>query len=263
MTRSKIILAGAAAVILVAAVAVKWFFFPSIKDAYFAMNQNSLRQVPAGLVAVRPTKFSNSPRKGTLWASVKVSGKDVWRMMGRNVSFKELMAQAYGQPQNRVMLPVGAPTNNFDFLVTERGDLREVLQTAVRKKPGYTAKMETHDEDVLALKVRDASLPGLTVSDASTRQNVHFDKGKLYFTHMRLQEITGGLEQAVKTPVVDKTDLTNFYDFSVVWDQQMQRQMRDDAAATAAMKKILNGWGIELEPDNDQVEMLVVKSASL
>jgi uncharacterized protein (TIGR03435 family) len=259
---NKIILACSVTVAVIAAVAVKWFFFPAIKDAYFSMNENSLRQVPSGLVVVRPTKFSKSSRKGTMWASVKVSGKDVWRMMGRNVGFKELMAQAYGQPEGRVMLPVGAPTNSFDFLVTARGDLRKILQTAVRKKVGYIANLESHDEDVLALKIKDASLPGLTVSAADTKQNVNFDKGKLYFSHMRLQAVTGGLEQMLKTPVVDKTDLTNFYDFSAVWNTQFQRQLQNETTAADTLKKILGGWGLGLEPDTDQIQMLVVKSAT-
>ena len=263
MTRtSKIILACAATAVVVAAVAVKWIFFPSIKDAYFTMNQQSFRQVPAGLVLVRPTHFPKSTRKGIMSDTIQVSGKRVWRMMGRNVTLQQLVAMAYGRSQARVVLPASAPQTNFDFLVTVRGDQQQQLQKAIRKKLGLIARPETRDEEVLTLKVANGTLPGLTVSDASAKPNVNFKDGKLYFTHMRPSALTGGLEQMLKLPVVDKTDLTNFYDFSAGWDSQMQRQIQNEATATAAIKKILNGWGLELEPDSDRVEVLVVKNAT-
>jgi|ERR1039457_3895862 uncharacterized protein (TIGR03435 family) len=263
MTRThKIVLAGTVALIIVAAVAVKWIFFPSIKDAYFTMNQQSLGQAPSGLVVVRPTHFPKSIRKGIMSDTIQVSGQRVWRMMGRNVTFQQLVAAAYGRSEARVVLPATAPKTNFDFLVTVRGNQQQQLQKAIRKKLGFIAQTETSDEEVLTLKIANGTLPGLTASDASAKPNVHFDKGKLYFTHMRPSALTEGLEQMLKLPVVDKTDLTNFYDFSAVWDSQMQRQIQNEATATAAIKKILNGWGLALEPDSDRVEVLVVKSAT-
>jgi len=262
MTRtSKIILGGVLAVAVVAAVAAKWIFFPAVKDVYFTLNQQVFRRVPAGLVVVRPTHFPKSARKGIISDTVQVHGKPVWRMMGRNVSLQQLVAAAYGQNAARVVLPAISPKNNFDFLVTVRGDLRPSLQKAIRKKLGYVAQAEQRDTDVLAMKIRDASLPGLTVSDAGTKQNVNFDKGKIYFSHMRLQAITGGLEQVLKTPIVDKTDLTNFYDFSAVFDLAFQRQLQNDKTAPDAIKKLLNGWGLTLEPDTESVQVLVVKNA--
>lgn len=263
MTRTKqIILASAVAAGVVAAVAVKWIFFPSIKDTYFTMNQQSLRQAPSGLVVVRPTHFPKSSRKGIMSDTVQVSGKPVWRVMGRNVSFKQLVAMAYGRREGRVALPADAPQGNFDFLVTVRGDQQQSLQKAVRKELGYIAQTETRDASVLALKIKNGNLPGLVVSEEGAKENVDFRDGKLYFTHLKLQAITGNMEQMLKLPVVDKTDLTNFYDFSTTWDPKTQMQMRNDATARAAVEKILNNWGLGLEPENEPVELLVVKSAS-
>lgn len=261
-SRAKILTACSVVLVAAAAVAAKWMFFPSIKDAYFTMNQRALDHVPAGLAYVRPTHFPKSSRQGIMTDNVTVSGKRVWRMMGRNVTFQQLMAVAYGRDQARVVLPVLAPKVNFDFLDTVGADQQKHLQTAIRKKLGYVAQTETREVNVLALKIGNGGLPGLTVSDPNAKENVNFDKGKLYFTHMRLGELTGGLEQALKLPVVDKTALTNFYDFSASWDAQMQRQLGNEATAAAAVKKILDAWGLRLEPDSDQVEMLVVRSAS-
>lgn len=115
---------------------------------------------------------------------------------------------------------------------------------------------------MLTLKIINAGPPGLSASDDTAKPDVHWDKGKLFFTHMRVKMVTGGLEQMLKQSVVDKTDLTNFYDFSAVWDAQIQRQLQNETTATAAIKKILNGWGLGLQPDNDRVGVLVVKNAT-
>jgi len=261
MTRTKVVLGALVLTLIAAVVAVKLMFFPVIKDDYFGMKQENLREVPSGLVVVRPTHFPKSARKGIVSDSVRKSGKPVWRMMGRNVSFQQLMAVAYGRNPDRVIVPPDAPKTNFDFLFTMSGDLQPRLQAAIRKKLGFVARLEKRDSDALALTVQDASLPGLVVSDGNAKPNVNFEKGKLYFTHMRVQMMLDGLEQALKMPVVDKTDLTNFYDFSVTMDAQLQRQMQNDATATAAVKRILGAWGLALVPDTEQIEMLVVHSA--
>jgi len=49
--------------------------------------------------------------------------------------------------------------------------------------------------------------------------------------------------------------LTNFYDFSLVFTPQMQRGQID----RATVEKIIGEWGLGLEPDTAQMEMLVVK----
>jgi len=256
MSRTKIVVMACIAVVVLAAiVAVKLVFFPSVKDAYFTMNNRSLLMVPANLVVIRPTHFAKSPRKGLFYANSQRNGQNVQRMMGRDVTFRDLIAAAYGQNDSRISLPPDAPTNNYDFLVTVNADPEEHLKTGIRKKLGYTADMETHDADVLDLKVEDSSLPGLTVSPPGEKQNGDVRNGRLYFTHMKLGDLMGGVEQMLKMPVVDKTGLTNFYDFSLVFNPQVQRGQLD----RAGIEKIIGDWGLGLEPDIAQMEMLVVK----
>jgi len=263
MTRNgKIILAGVIAVALLATAGVKWIFFPSVKDAYFTLNDRALKQVPAGFAVVRPTHFSQSSRTGIMSTMVPVHGKPVWRMTGRNVTLKQIIALAYGRSEGRVLLPASAPTNHFDFLVTVSGDQEQRLQKAIRKKLGYVAHVETHDEDVLALKIKNGALPGLAISDGGAKENVHPDKGRLYLTHLRPGMLVNGFEQILKMPVVDKTDLTNFYDFSTAWGPQIQKQIGSEATARAALDKILAEWGLGLDPTTESVEVLVVKNGS-
>jgi uncharacterized protein (TIGR03435 family) len=115
--------------------------------------------------------------------------------------------------------------------------------------------------DVLALKVVDARLPGLTVSDAGERQNVRFENRKISFSHMQLMALTGDLERMIQTPVVDKLGLTNFYDYSLDWNEQTQRQMRNGTLTREVANKFLAGWGIRLEADTAPIQALVVEKA--
>jgi uncharacterized protein (TIGR03435 family) len=258
MSRTKTIVAVIVVVLLLAAaVGVKLLLFPSIKDAYFTMNGGSLPQVPANLVVIRPTHFASSTRKGTIYANVRRNGKNIPRIMGRNVPLSEVFATAYEQDVAKVVMPPAAPKGNYDFLVTSDDSLQEHLKTALRKKLGYTANLETRDAPVLDVKVENDALPGLTVSAADAKENEVMKNGRLYITHLKLTDLIDGLQQMLKTPVVDKTGLTNFYDFSLVWNSQVQRGQLD----RAAVEKILEEWGLGLESDTASLQMLFVKKA--
>jgi hypothetical protein len=241
-----IIIAAVLFLFVGAAVAVKMIWFPSVQDAWFATNSQKLRRVPAGIVVVRPTHFPKTATNALVYSNGRKSG--------RNVTFQQLMASAYNHDAGRVFLPPGTPKNNFDFLVTVPG-ADDGLRAAVRKKTGYIGNVENRETDVLALKVVDASSPGLKVSDAGEKSGQSMKNGRLYLTHQKIGEIVGGIGDIVKMPVVDKTELKDFYDFSFVWNQKIARGdvTRDD------VDNIIKEWGLALEPDTASVEMLVVK----
>jgi uncharacterized protein (TIGR03435 family) len=257
----KIVLFGVLVFVLVltgATAALKLIFFPSVKDAWFQLSAQQLRNVPGGLVIVRPTHFPKSLHKGVMVIGVKGAP---W-VLGRNTSLQQLMATAYNFNLARVILPPESPTNNFDFLITTPSNRDEHLRQAVRQKIGYVAHPETRTVDVLALKIVDASLPGLTVSGADEKQNVRFENRKINFTHLPLTAVTGELERMLNTPVVDKLGLTNFYDYSMVWNEQIQRQMRSGTLTREAADKILAAWGLGLHADTAAIPVLLVEKTT-
>jgi uncharacterized protein (TIGR03435 family) len=256
--KKTILLVSVVVLVLATAVAVKIFCFPSVDDKYFLINPQRLRQVPPGFAVVRPTHFPNSPQKSSPPGMMQTSVNGVMRMVGRNVPFQQLIAVAYGHNPGRITLPPDAPKGNFDYLVTMPKDPLTQLQSAIRRKLGYTAEVETLDTPVLALKIENPALPGLKVS-AATQENVAPKNGRLYFTHAQLSIVTDGLEGMLKTPVVDQTGLTNFYDFSLAWDAKTQREIQTGTMDTDTGSKILAEWGLGLEPDTASLEMLVVK----
>ena len=260
MTRTaKIAIASVAVVLLMsAAVLVKLIYFPAVREEYFQVNANHLRHVPAGLVVVRSTHSPVRRSGSSSPAMTQTVVNDTLWMVGRNFDLQQLMAMAYRCEPGRVTLPSDAPKGNYDFLVTVPKDPHERLQAAIGSKLGYRAERETRETDVLVLKVQNPSLPGLTVSTAG-RPNVSPKGGRLLCTHLKLAQIAQGLEQFLPLPVVDQTGLTNFYDFSVAWDMKTQQRIMNKSTARDALEKILNGWGLGLEPDTASLEMLVVK----
>ena len=154
----------------------------------------------------------------------------------------------------------GAPKGNFDFLVTVTKDAQASLQSAIRRKLGYTAHVEARDTPMFALKVKNPNLPGLKVSTATQEFQTQKD-GRLYFTHVTLASVKENLEQIIKTPVVDKTGLMNFYDFSLIWDAQTAKQIQSGTLDIETAKNILAELGLELEPDTETIDLLVVEKA--
>jgi uncharacterized protein (TIGR03435 family) len=257
-TKTAVTTSVAVLVLIALAVVVKLAFFQSVNDKFFQVRNNGvLQHAPPGLAIVRPTHFPKSPIIGI--ASATVNGAQ-W-MVGRNITFQNLIATAFSYNAERIILPFDAPKVNYDFLVTVPKDPEMHLQTAIRRKLGYTAQVETRDTSVLALKVEDPNSPGLKISAPGERENTDLRNGKLYFTHQHLTVVTDGLEQMIKSPVVDKTGLTNFYDFSLIWNQQIQQQISSGTMDQATGQKILANWGLALEPDTASLEMLVVKKA--
>lgn len=261
--KKKPILAVAAILIGVVIVVIKLLFFPSVKDNYFALNDRSLQQVPAGLVVLRPTHYPFLRHEGTMFAPPPRAGRDntnFW-IVGRNAPLRDVLAAAYDEYPSRVMLPAGVPETNFDFLVTVKSGPRQHLQAAIRQKLGYVAKKETRETEVLALKVMNPALPGLAVSRPDERRNLRFDDIKLNFTNLPVEVVTEVLKRYSTLSVVDKTGLTNFYDFSLRFDTPTRRQLQNETTARAAGDKMVQELGLKLAPDTESMEVLVVTLA--
>ena len=248
------------ALMLIAAAAVKMLFFPSIKDAWFSMDARSLQKAPAGLMVVRPTHFAFLRQKGILRIPAPHSpgGTNQW-IMGRDVPLTDVMAAAYDRNPSRVMLPPEAAAGRFDFLITATPVTR--FQAAIRQQLGYTAQIETRDASVLALKVADASLPGLTASRADEKRRINFRNERLYFTQMPLMALVNIFGRYFELPLVDKTDLTNCYDFSLTWNARTEKRFEDGTMTSDVLAPLVGPLGLKIEPDTASLDMLVVEKA--
>ena len=243
---------------IAAAIVVKLHYLPTVKDAYFKPDFDNLRQVPARIVAVRPTHTAHSI--GDPIRNLEEGGS-LLRAVGRDVTFRNLIAEAYDCSPGRVVLPSDAPKGGFDFLVTVPTDTREHLQSAIRTKLGYLAHHETRDADMLKLEVADPSLPGLTISPDGENETIQYNNGKLNFQHKNLKLFVAGLENGLALPVLDETGLTGRYNFSIAWSEAAQQKMQNGAFDLDGVKRVLKSLGLRLEPGTTSLDVVVVEKA--
>jgi len=253
-TKTKTVVAGLAFLaVVLAVIIVKYGFSPAIQDSYFKLNYMHFQTVPANLLVVRPTHFTND--SGNFMASTTPKiGQNVMRMLGRNVSLEQVVAVAYGCSPSRIVPPTVKPAGNFDYLVTVPYRQQERLQTAIKKKLGYAAHWVNRDADVLLLETTTADPPGFTLSASSANGNVAYKNGKYQFTHMRPAVMLGFLESSFKQPVLDRTGMTNFYDFSVAMNWRGPNGPDQDQ-----LESLLGNLGLKLEPATESTRMLVVE----
>jgi uncharacterized protein (TIGR03435 family) len=63
-------------------------------------------------------------------------------------------------------------------------------------------------------------------------------------------------------PVIDQTGLTNYYDFSVVWNEAINKSMHKGTWHLDGARKALAGWGLGLEATNLPLDMYIVTHTS-
>lgn len=163
---------------------------------------------------------------------------------------------AYGCDSSRIVLPIDATKDGFDFLVTADKP-RERLQSALKKKLGYIAHRETRDVEVLQLVVKVPNAPGLKPGTVEPGRVDH-NNGRLYHKYQPIAALVRYLEQMLKQPVRDKTGLTGFYDYSVDWNLHI----RTGTPTQGDFAKSLQAMGLALVPGRDQLDMLMVEQAS-
>ena len=256
--KGKLTIIAGLIIILLAAIAAKLLFFPSIKDACFASSFRQLQQAPRGLVVLRPTHYPFLRHADPTFAPSPHSRTNHW-ISGRNAPLSDVLAVAYDKDPSHVLLPSNAPKGNFDFLVTIDNRPREQLQAAIRRKLGCQAHVEMREAEVFALKVVDPALPGLTVSDASAHQGWHYDGANIHFTNMPIAVVGEVISDVLNLKVVDKTGLTKSYDYSFPIPQTTQLLLQDTAKVHATAENMIENLGLGLESEMDPIEVLVAK----
>lgn len=251
----KIFLPATAGIVIILVVAVAIAMKHQSKrvtGSYFEPDSDSLRQVPTGLVVVRPTHF---PFLAADMRQLHEDSSSVTRATGRNEPLRNVIAEACDCTPSRVVMPPDVPPGDYDYLVTTGPKAREDLGAAIEKELGYVAHRESCRVDVWALKVQDTNLPGLTVSTNEWADET-VKGGKPYMIDRPMSAILDSLSQGLVKPVVDETSLTNGYDYSVTW-----KNMKNNAFPLTTVKQVFAGWGLRLEPETATIDMIVVEKA--
>ncbi len=205
-------------------------------------------------VSILPTIFS-AP-EGGLWAT-----GDSRKWGGLRASVGDIVWAAYGWRPGRIVFPAGQPQARYDFISTLPQNSAEALQKELKNKLGFVGRPETRDTDVLVLKVRNPGAPGLkpplpgngadwmgTGRYFCGDRPISTDKGPS-------AGLTKFLEAYFQVPVIDQTGLTRHFNIDLKWNE-LDAQ---DSDHNALKQALLDQLGLELVPDRQPVEMLVVE----
>ncbi len=214
------------------------------------------RQPPQ--VRILPSKVKN----GSSWGNTRVWSDThdhlVNKFMGTGVTAVHVISAAYDFPYSpaRIILPAQLPRGKYDYIASLPGGNEAALQQEARKKLGLISRREIRDTDVLLLEVQYPDAPGLKPNRQNPGGTSSSDsEGHWTIQNGQLSTLAMYLESILKTPVIDRTGLTNHFDIDLKWRQPSWRDVNPAGLKTA----LLNQLGLELVPSNMPVEMLVVE----
>jgi uncharacterized protein (TIGR03435 family) len=184
---------------------------------------------------------------------------------GEKVTLKRLLAVAYGMTEPRVVGPDWLDNNRFDIMAKSPegvpdSELKPMLQALLKERFKLTAHLETRKMPVYYLVVAKGGVKMAVYPAPARRLDTHGARGGTAAGTGTAARIADALTRSVGQPVIDKTGLTERYDYRLVY-APLSPQARDAAAdftlpdIFAAVQEQL---GLKLEPGKDDVEVVVV-----
>jgi uncharacterized protein (TIGR03435 family) len=228
---------------------------PSGIDAYISDRDLGKFLKAPPLLVIQPTHFPGYV--GTF--SRSQHRYEHMKMAGRDRTLSDLIATAYDFRTPRIIFPVDMPTNKYDYIVTVPDRPHEAFQARIQSQLGYTARKETREVDALVLKVANSrKLETLKIRGGG--RGKPNDANRMFDSGPTVDVLVWELEYSFAKPVVDRTGLTNhdYYDFGLDWRWQGNDL---EANRNSLRQALLDQLGLELVPDRQPIEMLIVEKA--
>jgi uncharacterized protein (TIGR03435 family) len=185
------------------------------------------------------------------------TGTDSWggshnKLVGIGVTSTEIVQAAYDATIGRMIFSDPVPGGRYDFISTQSGDQGAALQQAVKNKFGLSGRHELIETNVLVLTLLSTNVAGLVPNRESVDGYNNRDVKSIACVHAPISTLIMFLENALGTPIVDRTGLTGYFDMYVSWDSLPE-----------GLKNALpSQMGLELVPGREKVDYLVVEKAN-
>jgi uncharacterized protein (TIGR03435 family) len=203
--------------------------------------------------------------------------------MGIAQPLKEMLQIAYQKNRFYTVITTDLPTEKYDFIaklvgarephkiMPENKNWTVELQKEIAKKFRITGRLEMRETDVMVLKPSRTGIQSFKVSHQMPNGQAmtpivqsNPDGLKLGYSYHEqpMSTLTSLLEQNLQIPIVDKTGLTQEYDYSITWIQPFpaSKQIGLELPNLEVLKQaLLDQLGLELVPSRESVEMLVVE----
>ncbi len=203
------------------------------------------------MVEIRPAKFSKSRVTVTHHSDGNVQRLEF------GIPIQMMLFEAYDSRPTRAILPK-LPQDKYDFIVSLPQGSSEALAQEIKQKFGFIGKKELLERDVLLLKL---SNPDARAFKANTNFVAGHDDGDAHFNKTIGDLIwQNSLEDTLHLPILDKTGLSNRYDYTFHYPEWNPSWSTNFNALKQGLKDALHSQlGLELVPSREPVEMLVVE----
>jgi uncharacterized protein (TIGR03435 family) len=170
--------------------------------------------------------------------------------LGLNVDMPQIAQAAYDITPARLIISAPVPDGTYDFISNVPKDQDEALQQEIKDYFGLVGRREWIQTNFLALVVLKPNAPGLKRSFSG---NLGVDRsGSLVsLRNVPVAGLPSMLERRYKTPVVDRTGLTGYFDLK--WDNSKPDGFKE---------AVQDNLGLALVPENDLVEFVVMDKAN-
>ena len=210
----------------------------------WSVNQQTLEQQPP-VALVRPTKNIMTGSDGKtipLGNSSLYTATPSGKMAAINMDLGILLRFTYDNAnEDRQLIWVDEePTNRFDAIYTLGPGRHGQLQQVIRKKTGWSAKLEDREANTLALKVKTPDAPGLKPSGQALGSGRRGGTGGGSDQGVSMAIVARTLSHELQVPVVDQTALIGRFDYQLDLDPMKSLEEKK--------KIVLDQLGLDLVP---------------
>jgi uncharacterized protein (TIGR03435 family) len=186
------------------------------------------------------------------WRLGSTYGDNDYGRMGLHVTMMDMLesAQEYQYSLARIIAATPLPKENYDFISNLTNGSAPALQRQINRQFGLVERYETIETNVYLLTLRNPNAPQLKPSRLPGHNFLNCSpmNGIFQGVNQPVSALTRFLEDALGTPVIDQTGLTNRYNIKF-----------DGGSNPEKLKQtVLNKVGLELIPSQMPIEFLVV-----
>jgi uncharacterized protein (TIGR03435 family) len=151
------------------------------------------------------------------------------------------------------------PKQTYDFIASLSDGNNEALQQELKRTLGIVATREMIETNVLVLRVKSTSAPGLRPAvDPNADSSFARSPGSISIRNGSLSRLLAMLEGQFQKPIADETGLTNHLDIDLKWNDA-DATFHDPETLNQVRQQVNDQLGLELMPDRQPIEMLVAE----
>jgi len=183
-------------------------------------------------------------------------GDNDYGRMGLGASMMDMLESAheYKYSQARIIAATPLPRGNYDFMANLTNGSAQALQQQINRQFGLVERYETIETNVYLLTLQNPNATQLKAARPSRQNFVTCSPadGSFRCVNQPISALARFLEDALGTPVIDQTGLTNHYNINFNGGSNHEK----------LKQTVLDKVGLELVPSRAPIEFLIVDKAN-